>query len=102
MGAVHCSQSVKALNTFVNQVRSQLVECIHAGLHGAYTGSQLSFPYKSTCITSVGATGVEMSGPTSHKGGNGDVADANLLTPVPPKPSAILKHGSLGHSKKVL
>lgn len=59
-------QSVKFLHALITQVETQLLDHFGSGLEVVYAGSKPTFPYKSTQIYSVGATTVNVHGPTTH------------------------------------
>lgn len=80
------SQSVEALNVFINQVWISLVDCYLTGLGGAYIESVLSCTYTLKLFSGTGATSVKMQTATYDAGDKGYGADPSLIKAAPPKP----------------
>lgn len=76
-------QFVGALDAFVNQIGSQLVDRFCAALEDACAGSELLLPYTLTDVLDVGAISVEVQSPILPGGEGGSSAGTSRPVPVP-------------------
>lgn len=80
-------QSAEAVEAFVNDVGTHLVDIFIVGHKDMYAGSMYSCLYTLVHVSGVKATGVETQVPTLHTGADGGTAAANPTMPALSKPS---------------